>query len=111
MRGGTVGARLGLSRAKDASMPRTRTHSRFALKTGKTRQACAAYKYLMAAILTANKLPKPVLLTLRNHICEAAKGRKGWEWDLMRAYATFLEEQPKTAKIRKRQELYRLQVV
>jgi hypothetical protein len=92
-------------------MPRTKPHSRFALKADETRQARAAYEYLMAAILTANKLPKPALLTLRNHICEQAKGRKGLEWDLVRTYATFLEKPLKTARRRRRQELYGLQVV
>ncbi len=65
-------------------MPRIRLHVGFALKEVETRQACAAYEYLMAAILTANKLPKPVLLALGDHIREHAKGRKGGQWDLMR---------------------------
>jgi len=83
----------------------------FALKAVDTRQACAAYEYLMAAIVTANKLPKPVLLALGGHVRGHAKGRKGGQWDLMRAYATFLEEPPETAQIRKRQELHGLRVV
>jgi hypothetical protein len=70
-----------------------------------------AYEYLMAAVLTANKLPKPVLLALVNHIRGNAKGRKGRQWDLMRAYATFLEGPLETARLRNRQELNGLQVV
>jgi hypothetical protein len=65
----------------------------------------------MAAILTANKLPKPVLLALRDRICEHTKGRKGREWDLMRAYATFLEGPLETARMRRLQELYGLREV
>jgi hypothetical protein len=87
-------------------MPRTRLDIGFALKAVETRQACAAYEYLMAAILTANKLPKPVLLALGDHVRGHARGRKGGEWDLMRAYATFLEGPPETAQIRKRQKLH-----
>src|SRR5262245_11965831 len=86
-------------------MPRTRLHVECALKADETRQACAAYEYFMAAILAANKLPKPVLLALRDYICEHAKGRKGREWDLMRAYATLLERPIRTARMGKRQEL------
>jgi hypothetical protein len=92
-------------------MPRIRPHVEFALKAVETRQACAAYEYLMAAILTANKLPRPVLLALRDQICEHAKGRKGRQWDLLRAYATFLEEPLETARMRKRQELHALRVM
>jgi hypothetical protein len=92
-------------------MPRTRLNIGFALKAVETRQACAAYEYLMAAILTANKLPKPVLLALGDHVRGHAKRRKGGQWDLMRAYATFLEGSPETAQIRKRQELHGLRVV
>jgi len=91
-------------------MPRITSHGRLALKAVETRQVCAAYEYLMAAILTANKLPKPALLTLRDYICEQAKGQRGRQWDLMRAYATFLQEPLKTARRRKRRELYGLQL-
>jgi hypothetical protein len=83
----------------------------FALKAVGRRRACAAYEYLMAAILTANKLPKPVLLALRDRISEHTKGRTGREWDLMRAYATFLEGPLETARMRKLQELYGLREV
>jgi len=84
---------------------------RVALKAVDTRQACAAYEYLMAAIVTANKLPKPVLLALGGHVRGHAKGRKGGQWDLMRAYATFLEGPLETARMRKLQELYGLREV
>src|SRR5262249_31296886 len=94
-----------------AAMPRMRLRVGFALKAVETRQACAAYEYLMAAILTANTLPKPVRLALRDHIREHAEGQKGRQWDLMRAYATFLEEPLETARMRERQELYGLRVV
>ncbi len=93
------------------AMPRIRLHVGFALKAVETRQACGAYEYLMAAILTANKLPKPVRLALRDHIRNHAKGRKGRQWDLMRAYATFLEEPLESARMRERQERHGLQMV
>src|SRR6266436_10299823 len=96
---------------KGASMPRIRLHVGFALKAVETRQACAAYEYLMAAILTANALPKPVRLALRDHIREHTKRRKGRQWDLMRAYVTFLEEPLETVRMREWQELHGLRVV
>ena len=77
----------------------------FALKAVETRQASAAYEYLMAAILTVNTRTKPARLALRDDIREHAKGRKGRLWDLLRAYATFLEEPLETARMRERQEL------
>jgi len=92
-------------------MPRIRLHVGFALKSVETQQACAAYEYLMAAILTANKLPKSMLLALRDHICEQAKSRKDRERDLMRAYAIFLEESLNAARMRKWRELHGLRVV
>jgi hypothetical protein len=79
-------------------------HVGFALKAVATQRSCAAYEYLMAAILTANKLPKPVRLALRDRMREHAKGRKGRQRNLIRAYATFLEEPLGTARIRERQE-------
>jgi hypothetical protein len=90
------------------AMPRL--HVEFALKAVATRRACAAYEYLMAAVLTANKLPKPVRLALRDRMREHANDRKGQQRDLMRAYATFLEEPLGTAQILERQEPYGLQL-
>jgi hypothetical protein len=92
-------------------MPRIRLHVGLAIKSIETRQACAAYEYLMAAILTASKLPKPLLLALRDHVCEQAKEKKGRQWDFMRAYATFLEQPPEIARMRKQQELHVLPMV
>jgi hypothetical protein len=92
-------------------MPRIKLQVGSALKAVETRQACAAYEYLMAAILTANALPKPVRLALRDHIREHTKRRKGRQWDLMRAYVTFLEEPLETVRMREWQELHGLRVV
>src|SRR5260370_18636172 len=92
-------------------MPRIKLQVGSALKAVETRQACAAYEYLMAAILTANALPKPVRLALRDHIREHTKRRKGRQWDLMRAYVTFLEEPLETGRMREWQELHGLRVV